>query len=279
MTLPDHADLARRSNTHVFGTGPQTLLCAHGFCSQQDMFRHQVRDFHFRATHRIVTYDLAGFGRSDPQLWHAQRHARLEGYAEDMLRLIDELDLHDIVLLGASMSAVVGMLAAVQRPERFRALVLIGASPRYLNDGAYLGGFEQADVDAVYELVRLQRDWAGALSSMMLNQPNALALQEITEDVRAVRSEVVRVVARAVFQSDYRSLLPEVRHPVLITQTRADRVVPVSVGEYLQRTLQQAQLTFIPGAGHLPNFTEPGAFNDTLRTFLARVGATNRNDS
>ncbi|GGR18031.1 alpha/beta fold hydrolase [Deinococcus ruber] len=275
MTLPTHADIARRSNTFVFGKGPQTLLCAHGFCSQQRMFRHQVRDFHFRATHRIVTYDLAGFGQSDPQLWSAQRHARLEGYAEDMLRLIDELDLHDITLLGASMSAMVGVLAALQRPERFKALVFIGASPRYLDDGAYIGGFRQADVDAFYDLVRLQHDWAAALSSMMLNQPASWALHDVIDDISAVRVDVVRVVARAIFQSDYRSLLAQVRQPVLITQTCADRVVPVSVGHYLQQTLPKAQLTFMPGAGHLPNFTEPDVFNHTLRTFLASVEAMN----
>ena len=273
MTLPKIAEFAQRSNAHVFGQGSPTLLCAHGFCSNQRIFRHQVENLHFQGTNRIVTYDLAGFGQADPELWSAQRHSSLEGYAEDMLRLIDELDLRNIILLGASMSAMIGALASIQRPERFQGLVFIGASPRYLDDGSYIGGFQQAGVDAFYDLLRLRQDWAGTPSTMMLNQPVSLALQEIAEGVQGVKPEVASVVARAIFQSDYRSLLPRVRPPVLVTQTRADSVVPVSVGQYLQRNLPNAQLALLPGVGHLPNFTEPEVFNRALLTFLTGVEA------
>ncbi|WP_164473617.1 alpha/beta fold hydrolase [Deinococcus psychrotolerans] len=273
MTIPETAEFARRSNAHMFGEGSRTLLCAHGFCSNQSVFRHQIRDLHFQGTHRIVTYDLAGFGQSDPSLWSAERHADLGGYAEDMLHLIEELDLRHITLLGASMSAMIGVLAALQCPERFEALAFIGASPRYLDDGPYVGGFQQAGVDAFYDLVRRQQDWTGALSSMMLGAPVSLALQEVAEGIREVKPEVASVVARAIFQSDYRALLPQVRHPVLITQTRADSVVPVRVGEYLQRNLPNAQLALMPGVGHLPNFTQPGVFNRALLMFLAALEA------
>lgn len=273
MTIPETAEFAQRSNAHIFGQGPRTLLCAHGFCSNQTIFRHQIRALHFQGTHRIVTYDLAGFGQSDPAIWDASRHAKLEGYAEDLLRLIDELDLHNITLLGASMSAMIGLLASLQRPERFEALAFIGASPRYLNDGPYSGGFEQAGVDAFYDLVRQKQDWAGALGGMMLNQPVSLALQEVAEAIRGVKPEVASVVARAIFQSDYRALLPQVSHPVLVTQTRADSVVPVGVGHYLQQNLPRAHLALLPGVGHVPNFTEPEAFNRVLLTFLTGAEA------
>ncbi|AWN23168.1 alpha/beta hydrolase [Deinococcus irradiatisoli] len=260
------SSFARRANTEVVGSGPRTLLCAHGFCSHRGIFRPQVAAF--RNSCRVVAYDLAGFGHSDPALWNAARHASLEGYADDMLRLIDELDLRNIVLLGASMSAMIGLLAALERPERFDALVFVGASPRYLNASNYRGGFQRDDVDGFYQLLDQQQDWQGALTGMMLNQPVSLALQEIAEHVRGVNPQVAGVVARAIFESDYRSLLPQARHPVLVTQTRADNAVPESVGRYLQECLPQAQLEFLPGVGHLPNFTEPEAFNAALERFL-----------
>jgi len=260
------SDIVRRSNVTITGTGKQTLLCAHGFCSNQHLFRHQVQAF--QATHRVVTYDLAGFGHADPGLWDAGRHASLQGYADDLVRLIDELDLQRITLLGASMSAMIGVLASFQRPERFEALVFIGASPRYLNDGAYHGGFQQPDVDSFYRLVDSQQDWTGALTGLMLNQPVSLALQEIAESVQGVTPRVAGVVARAIFQSDYRLLLREVAHPVLITQTRADSVVPVEVGRYLHHHLPMSKLAFLPGVGHLPNFTEPDTFNSVVREFM-----------
>ncbi|WP_456832930.1 alpha/beta fold hydrolase [Deinococcus sp. UYEF24] len=254
----------------VSGDGPQTLLCAHGFCSNQGVFRHQIEAF--RDTHRVVTYDLAGFGRSDPSVWSAERHASLEGYAEDMLLLIGELGLENVTLLGASMSAMIGALASLRRPELFRALVFIGASPRYLNDGRYIGGFQQSGVDAFYDLVHSQQGWTGALTGMMLNQPVSLALQEVAESVQGVRHEVAGVVARAIFQSDYRHLLPQVNHPVLITQTRADSVVPVSVGRFLHDNLPDSRLEFMPGVGHLPNFTDHEVFNRTLHAFCQETG-------
>ncbi len=229
------SSFARQSQATITGSGEGTLLCAHGFCSHQGIFRHQVQGF--KDTHRVVTYDLAGFGSSDPALWQADRHRQLDGYAADMVRLIDDLDLRHITLLvtllGASMSAMIGLLASFQRPERFGALVFIGASPRYLNAPMYLGGFEQPDVEAFYGLIDRQEGWQGAMTGMLLNQPVSLALQEIAERVQGVRSEVAGVVARAIFESDYRDLLDSARHPVLVTQTRADSAVPTEVGQYL----------------------------------------------
>ncbi|WP_019585997.1 alpha/beta fold hydrolase [Deinococcus apachensis] len=271
---PVDSGFARQSNVSISGSGPRTLLCAHGFCSHQGIFRHQVRAF--QGTHRVVTYDLAGFGQADPGLWRAGLHQRLEGYAADMVRLIDELDLQHITLLGASMSAMIGLLASLRRPERFDALVFIGASPRYLNDGTYRGGFERAEVDAFYGLIDGRQNWQGTMTDILLNQPVSLPLQEIAESVRGVRAEVAGTVARAIFESDYRSLLPHVRHPVLVTQTRADSAVPESVGWYLQRNLPEAELAFLPGVGHIPNFTEAEPFNATVERFLTQALSSER---
>lgn len=264
----------RQSRVTITGTGERTLLCVHGFCSHQGIFRHQVAAF--EDTHQVVTYDLAGFGASDPALWQADRHHQLDGYAEDMIRLIDELDLRDITLLGASMSGMIGLLASLKRPKLFDALVFIGASPRYLNDAGYRGGFERADIEAFYRLIDCQHGWQGAMTRMLLNQPVSIALQEIAERVQGVRSEVAGMVARAIFESDYRALLDRVRHLVLVTQTRADSAVPVQVGQYLAQCLPVAELAFLPGVGHIPNFTEPEAFNRVLANFLTRSRVSER---
>ncbi|GGM19851.1 alpha/beta fold hydrolase [Deinococcus aerophilus] len=271
MNDPKGSTFARQSNVKVAGTGERTILCAHGFCSNQGVFRHQIRAF--GPTHRVVSYDLAGFGQSAPALWDARRYASLQGYAEDMVQLIDELELSHITLMAASMSAMVGLLASLARPERFEALILISASPRYLNDDPYYGGFQQPDVDSFYQLVDSQQAWADALVGMMLNRPVSLPLQEIAESVQGVTPQVAGVVARAIFQSDFRALLPQVTHPVLVTQTRADSVVPESVGHHLHRHLPQATLEFLPGVGHMPNFTEPEHFNRVAGGFLRGIQA------
>jgi sigma-B regulation protein RsbQ len=184
--------------------------------------------------------------------------------------MIDDLDLWNITLLGASMGAMIGVLASLQRPERFQALVFIGASPRCLNDQAYLGGFDRADIDGFSHLIDHWQNWQGAVTGMRLSRPVSLALQEMAEQVQGVRPHVAGVVARSISESDDRSLLPQVRHPVLVTQTKSDSAVPVSVTYYLTRQLPQAELVFMPGVGHLPNFMEPDVFNGVVRPFIHR---------
>lgn len=262
--------LAARSNVRIVGTGERTLMFAHGFCSNQDIFSAQVEAF--RESHRVVTYDLTGFGQSDPQLWQPTRYATLDGYAHDIVELIEELDLRNVTFVGASLSAMAGLKASLARPERFDALVFVAGSPRYLNDGWYVGGFDRAALDGFYALVdqAARSDWQDAVTGMMLNQPVSLALQDVARAVRGVTPDVASVVARAIFESDDRSLLSAARHPVLVVQTRADAAVPEAVGKYMAGVLPDAELVFLPGVGHIPMRTEPEAFNAAVRTFLAR---------
>lgn len=270
MTL-SRPDLARRSRASIHGSGERTLVLGHGFCSSQAGFRHQVGAF--GATHTVVTYDLAGFGRSDPAVFDPARHARLEGYAEDLVGLLDELDLERVTLVGASMSAMIALLASLERPERVEGLVFVGASPRYLNDERYHGGFDRAGIDEFYQAVESSPNWGEGFAGLILNNPASLALQEVLESVRVVRREVARVVARAIFESDFRSTLARAQHPVLIVQTSADSAVPVSVARYLAQRLPDAELALLPGVGHLPHLTDPVVFNAALSCFLDRVTA------
>src|SRR5215213_6115033 len=99
-----------RNNVHVHGRpdGPP-MLFAHGFGCDQNMWRFVWPAFADR--HRIVLFDYVGAGR---------RYASLDGYARDVLEICDEAGLEDVVFVGHSVSAMVGVLAAAEQPERFR---------------------------------------------------------------------------------------------------------------------------------------------------------------
>lgn len=264
------ASLAARSNARVSGAGPRTLLLAHGFCSNRQVYARQVT--HFSRSHRTVTYDLAGFGEADPDLWDPRRYVTLEGYAHDIVQLIDELDLCRVTFVGGSLSAMTGLLASLARPERFDALVFVGGSPRYLNGQHYRGGFEREAVERFYALLDGDEGWTDAVTSLLLNGPLPLALLDIAQTVRGVRPEVARTVARAIFGSDYRHLLERALHPVLIVQTASDAAVPEAVGKYMAALLPDAELAVLPGVGHLPMRTQPELFNRTVEDFLRRRG-------
>ncbi|MGK5643385.1 alpha/beta fold hydrolase, partial [Streptomyces sp. URMC 126] len=84
---------------------------------------------------------------SDPSAWDEARYSSLEGYAQDVLEICRELDLRDVTLVGHSVSAMIGVLAALREPERFAGLVLLAPSPSYIDDGEYRGGFSEADIE------------------------------------------------------------------------------------------------------------------------------------
>jgi len=263
--------LAEQLNVHVTGNGERTLLLAHGYCCDQRVFDRQVEVF--SREYRVVTYDIAGFGASHPDAWDAARHATLEGHAQDMLRLIDELALTRITLVGASMSAMTGLMASLARPECFEALVFVAGSPRYLNDvDGYVGGFDRDALDGFYALVGGRVHWSGAVTGLLLNGAGSTSLLDVTAAVERVRPDIALTTARVIFESDCRDLLPRAAHPVLIVQTRADAAVPTEVGEYMARAVPHAELVFLGGVGHLPMRTESDAFNAVLGAFLDRTG-------
>src|SRR3954467_10511021 len=139
-----------RNNVQVSGTGGQPMLFAHGFGCDQNMWRYVAPAF--ADDYKIVLFDYVGSGKSDLSAYDARRYASLDGYADDVLDVVHALDLRNAVFVGHSVSAMVGVLAANREPDRFSSLVLIGPSPRYINEAPdYVGGFERADIEGLLE--------------------------------------------------------------------------------------------------------------------------------
>ena len=113
----------------------QPMVFAHGFGCDQSMWRLVAPAFEDRF--RVVLFDHAG-SRSNPGTYDPARHTTLAGYAEDVLQILNGLDLDDVIFVGHSVSAMIGVLAAKKEPERFARLVLVGPSPRYINDEGYV---------------------------------------------------------------------------------------------------------------------------------------------
>src|SRR5262245_17001332 len=121
------------------GLGTQPMLFAHGFGCDQSMWRWVAPLF--QGDYRVMLYDLAGCGEAHLGAYDRTRHATLHGYARDVLDIANELELHDLIFVGHSVSGIIGILAAIEQPERFSRLILVSPSPCYINDSAYIGGF------------------------------------------------------------------------------------------------------------------------------------------
>jgi len=258
-------------NITIVGDGPITLVLAHGFGSDQTAWRHHVSAL---STHyRLVMFDYLGRGKSDISTYTARAYTSLRRYADDVLAIYDDLQLTDSIFIGHSVSAMIGALASQVQPERFRALVFVGASPRYLNDVGYVGGFERSDLNTLFKAMSDNYlGWANGFAPIAMGNPDRPELgREFAATLSAMRPDIAQSVAQVIFQTDFRGELANFRHPILILQSNQDAFVPVEVGDYLAANLPDSQIIHLNAVGHFPHLSAPDEVSKAIRTFVTRV--------
>lgn len=245
------------------------MLFAHGFGCDQSMWRFIVPAF--EATHKVVCFDYIGHGRTDASDYNKERYASLHGYAQDVLDICHALDLQDVIMVGHSVSSMIGMLACVQEPSRFDKLIMVGPSPRYINDEDYVGGFEREDVEDLLEMMDGNFfGWATSFApSVMGNEKRPELGQELGEVFCRTDLDVALQFARVTFYGDNRQDLGKLRTPSLIIQSLEDVIAPVEVGDYLAKHTPNSTLRVISATGHCPHMSAPDETIDTIKTFLS----------
>jgi sigma-B regulation protein RsbQ len=224
----------------------------------------------FEDDYRVVLFDYIGSGRSDLAAYDPKRYASLEGYAQDVLDIVHALDLHDLIFVGHSVSSMVGVLAANREPDRFARLVLVGPSPRYVNDAPYVGGFERHEIEGLLETMdKNYIGWANFLAPVIMKNPDR---PELSEELEASFCSTDPVIARrfaeATFFADNRADLAHVRVPSLILQCADDAIAPESVGEYLHGQLRGSTLHKLRATGHCPHMSHPEETIAAIRDYL-----------
>jgi sigma-B regulation protein RsbQ len=242
------------------------IIFSHGYGCDQTMWRFVTPAFEH--THRVVTFDHVGFGASDLSAWKETRHASLDGYADDLLQIMDELDLRDAVFVGHSVASMIGVLAAIKDPSRFGQLVLLCPSPRYIDDPqtGYIGGFSAEEIDGlVTALHDNQQRWADGMAPVIMGNPDRPELAaELHSSFCRVDPRVALAFARATFQSDYRYALPLVTVPTAIIQSETDAIAPRVVGQYMHEHIPNSTLTTLKADGHCPHLSAPHATADAI---------------
>jgi sigma-B regulation protein RsbQ len=246
------------------------MLFVHGFGCDQHMWRLVTPDL--GRDHRVVTLDLIGAGGSDSAAWDPDRYVSLDAYAEDLLAVIHELDLRDVILVGHSVSAMSGLLATLAEPDRFARLVLIGPSPRYIDDGDYHGGFTEADItELLASLDSNYLGWSAAMAPVIMANPDRPLLgEELTSSFCRMDPELAHQFARVTFLGDYRDALPRVTVPTLVLQCRDDVIAPMQVGHYVADAIPGATLVVLDATGHCPHLSAPDDTVSAIRAFLGR---------
>jgi sigma-B regulation protein RsbQ len=268
-----------QSKFNIVTSGPedaQPMLFAHGFGCDQNMWRLVAPAFADRF--RVILFDYIGSGGSDETAYDSKRYASLDGYADDVVEIVRELDLRDVVFVGHSVSSMIGVLAQAAEPERFAALVMVGPSPRYIDDGAYQGGFGETDiVEMLDSLESNYLGWSAAMAPAIMNNPDRPELgEELTASFCRMDPAIARQFARVTFLSDSRADLSRVEVPTLVLQCTNDLIAPVPVGTYVRDAIPGSDLAMLEATGHCPQLSAPDETIRAISDFVGRIVVPNR---
>lgn len=269
-------DVLRRNNVKVSGNpAGRSMIFAHGFGCDQNMWRFVAPAFEDR--YQTVLFDYVGAGGSDSSAYDPGQYGELDGYARDVIDICEALDIDDVILVGHSVSAMIGVLAAAAAPDRFGALVLIGPSPRYIDDDdGYVGGFTVEDIEGLLgSLDSNYLGWSATMAPMIMGNPDRPALgAELTSSFCRADPDIQKRFARATFFSDNRKDLARVVLPTLVLQCSDDVLAPDSVGAYVHEHLPVSRFVKLRATGHCPNLSAPRETIDAITDFLeAELGA------
>lgn len=259
----------QRHNVKIGGVGAAAaMVFAHGFGCDQNMWRFVAPAFEDR--YRVILFDYVGAGGSDLSAYDPAKYSSLNGYADDVVELCRALGVCGGVFVGHSVSAMIGVLAAKRAPELFGQLVLVGPSPRYIDDGDYLGGFSKAQVHELLDFLDSNHmGWSQAMAPVIVGNPDRPELgEELTNSFCRTNPEIAKRFARTIFLADNRADLDGLDTPTLILQCADDVIAPRAVGEYVHRRLRNSELVLMQATGHCPNLSHPEETIAAMRAFL-----------
>jgi sigma-B regulation protein RsbQ len=244
------------------------MVFAHGFGCDQNMWRFVSPAFEDRF--RVVLFDHVGSGGSDLKAYDFKKYSTLAGYAEDVVEIGEELGLKDAVFVGHSVSAMIGLLASLKAPGMFGSLVMVGPSPRYTDDGDYVGGFKEEQIAELLEFLASNfMGWSTAMAPSIMGNPDRPELgAELTNSFCRTDPEIAKEFARVTFSSDNRADLAKVSVPTLILQCSEDVIAPLEVGDYVHRQMPNSKLVVLKATGHCPNLSAPEEVVSAIRDFV-----------
>lgn len=261
-------DVLKRNNVLVTGRGEKPIIFAHGYGCDQNMWRFVAPAF--LDDYQVILFDQVGFGKSDVSAYNKNRYNSLQAYADDVLEICAALNLAPAIFVGHSVSAIIGVLAAIKKPIQFEKLVLVGPSPKYINEGSYAGGFTEEDIQAlIHSLESNYLGWSSAIAPVIMGNPERPDLaEELVNSFCRANPEIAKDFARLTFLSDNRADLVKLKIKSLILQCSEDIIAPQYVGEYTHQSIAGSRFIKLQATGHCPNLSAPEETIAAIKSFL-----------
>ncbi|XP_076950737.1 strigolactone esterase D14-like [Bidens hawaiensis] len=259
MVIKLDKTLSTLMNARIIGSGKETMVLAHGFGGDQSVWDKVLPSL--TQTYQVVVFDWSFSGAIDEPntLYDPAKYNNYDAFSDDLITLLEELNLYSIVFVGHSMSAMIGCIASIKKPQLFKKLILVGASPRYLNSEGYEGGFDMKDLEQLFSSIESNYyEWASYFPSVVIDKKDSESVKLFGESLKRMKPEIGLSLAKTVFLSDYCDILEKVVLPCTVVQTTKDIVVPLPVVEYMKKMIKvDVTVEMIDTIGHFPQLTSP----------------------
>lgn len=263
--------ITRRNNVSETGEGPVIIL-VHGFGCDKTMWRHVLPDL--ARDHRVITYDLTGFGASDLSAYDFERYGTLDTHVDDLVEIMDAKGVETAALVGHSISGNMVMLAAERLGPRVRGVIMVSPSPRFIDDPAtgYHGGFSVEDIEGLLSFMEENHlGWSEQMAPTIAGQAAGMPeASKLTQSFCQTDPRIARHFGRITFHTDQRAALSRAACPSLILHCTNDTLVPNAVAEWMQSNIPNSEIAMMDVTGHCPHMTAPDRTISAVRGFLAR---------
>lgn len=261
-------DVLKRNNVRVTGRGEQAIIFAHGFGCDQNVWRYLITEF--ENSYRIIVFDFVGSGQSDLTAYNSQRYSSLDGYALDVIEVLEKINLKSVIFIGHSVACMIGMKAAIARPEYFQSLIFVAPSPCYMIDDSYNGGMERAHLEALFDVMDSNYlGWSSSMAPLIMGNPERPELgEELTANFCATDPDIAREFARVTFLSDNRADLKMLKTPSLTLQCSSDILAPIEVGHYIHENTVNNTLVILSATGHCPHMSHPEETIQAISSYI-----------
>ena len=248
------------------GQGP-VILFLHGWGCNAQVWAQQVK--HFASTHRMLTLDLPGHGRS---CWEKTGVAQM---ARDVVHIIETLGIDNAHGVASSLGALLAFSLSANRPEFFLSLTTVGSLPKFAQDAGYPYGL------APHRIRKLRQQLATDYPAIVQIFFRSLFTKEERESERfkwldsfrapemVPHKEALETFLDFVEFEDWRNDFARLRSPLFFISGTEDYICPLGSVEYLKSVHSKARVELFEGCGHFPFLSRPGKFNDLLAKFLA----------
>jgi sigma-B regulation protein RsbQ len=261
-------DVRKKNNVNIRGNGQQPMLFVHGYGCNQNMWRFLTPEF--EKDYKVILIDLVGYGESDIDSFDKVKYSSLKGYASDIIKVCEELELKNITLVGHSVSSMIGLHVSLMAPKLIDQLIMIGPSPCYIDQDNYTGGFSKEDIDDLINTLNSNYlGWSSAITPVIMGNPDKPELtDELKNSFCQTDPEIAEQFAKVTFMGDERKYLDQCSTKTLIIQSQQDIIAPIEVGKFVHDKMKNSELAILDVSGHCPHMSSPKETTKAIKSFL-----------